>query len=83
VLDLLPLCDSVTKLAAQCGMCAGRPRPALFSMRIAGDKSGAQELVGGAEVYKPVCRGCYVAHHEVVEDVSAEAEPSRAEAVVR
>ena len=57
VLDLLPLCDSVTKLAGVCGECVGRP--ALFSMRIAVDKN-TQELVGGSDLYKPVCRACYV-----------------------
>mmetsp|Transcript_27601 Transcript_27601/g.44278 ORF Transcript_27601/g.44278 Transcript_27601/m.44278 type:complete len:229 (+) Transcript_27601:755-1441(+) len=58
VLDLLPLCDSVTKLAGRCAGCA--ERPALFSMRLAVDKSTV-ELVGGADLYKPVCRACYVA----------------------
>ena len=57
VLDLLPLCDSVTKLTGQCAGCGGRP--ALFSMRIAVDQT-SQELVGGSDLYKPVCRACYV-----------------------
>ena len=57
VLDLLPLCDTVTKLTAQCGVCS--VRPALFSLRTTGDTS-TQELVGGADSYKPACRLCYV-----------------------
>lgn len=57
VLDLLPHCDSVTKLTGVCAACEGRP--ALFSMRIAADDNAEQELVGGSDLYKPVCRLCY------------------------
>ena len=57
ILDLLPLCDSVTKLTAQCGICSSRP--ALFSLRtILGEST--QELVGGSDAYKPACRACYL-----------------------
>jgi len=51
VLDVLPLADSVTKLAARCAYCGA---PALFSLRIAADQR--QEVVGGADKYAPVCR---------------------------
>jgi thymidine kinase len=57
ILDLLPLCDSVTKLTAQCGICLSRP--ALFSLRtMLGENT--QELVGGSDAYKPACRACYL-----------------------
>ena len=59
VLDLLPYCDTVTKLTAKCKLCL--ERPALFSLRIAVDKD-TQELVGGAEAYTPACRACFVRH---------------------
>ncbi|PSC71863.1 Thymidine kinase [Micractinium conductrix] len=60
VLDLLPLADSVTKLSARCKFCAQEQRrtAAVFSLRIAADSR--QELVGGADVYAPVCRRHYV-----------------------
>lgn len=60
VLDLLPLADSVTKLAAHCKFCeqGGRRVPASFSLRISADRR--QEVVGGADVYAPVCRRHYV-----------------------
>ena len=31
----------------------------LFSLRVAASEN--QELVGGADMYKPVCRSCYLA----------------------
>lgn len=60
VLDLLPLADSVTKLTAHCKFCSQEQRrvAAVFSLRIAADSR--QELVGGADVYAPVCRRHYV-----------------------
>jgi thymidine kinase len=57
ILDLLPLCDSVTKLTAQCGICSSRP--ALFSLRTIFGES-TQELIGGSDAYKPACRACYL-----------------------
>ncbi|KAK9820990.1 hypothetical protein WJX81_002939 [Elliptochloris bilobata] len=56
VLDVLPLADTVTKLAARCAYCG---TPALFSLRIAAD--ARQEVVGGADKYAPVCRRHYAA----------------------
>jgi len=53
--DLIPLCDTVTKLTTRCSLCA--VRPALFSARWSNQNN--QVLVGGTEVYTPVCRGCY------------------------
>lgn len=55
MLDLLPVADTVTKLASTCKFCA---RPARFSLRIAADER--QEVVGGADKYAPVCRQHYV-----------------------
>ena len=54
-LDLIPLCDVVTKLRSYCGCC--RKCPALFTHR----KTDAQEqeLIGTDE-YLPVCRKCYL-----------------------
>lgn len=55
VLELMPVADSVTKLAAECKFCK---RAAHFSLRIAADER--QEVVGGADKYAPVCRRHYV-----------------------
>jgi thymidine kinase len=59
VAALLPLCDAsrVVKVAGVCGDC--RTAPSSFTRRIvAGD---SVVLVGGADKYVAVCRGCYSA----------------------
>lgn len=55
VADLLPVADTVTKLASTCNFCGNAAR---FSLRIAADER--QEVVGGAEKYAPVCRRHYI-----------------------
>jgi len=60
VLDMLPVADSVTKLTSRCAFC---DRAALFSLRTAADQ--AQEMVGGSDLYRPVCRRHYVQHSAV------------------
>ncbi|KAJ0980113.1 hypothetical protein J5N97_008368 [Dioscorea zingiberensis] len=62
VLDLIPLADSVTKLSARCGLCGQR---ACFTLRKT--KDSETELIGGADVYMPVCRQHYVNGQIVVE----------------
>jgi thymidine kinase len=59
MLDIIPLCDKVTKLTATCEMCKLANCPAIFTVRL-DSKTRDQVLVGGAETYKPVCRACYV-----------------------
>ena len=54
VLDVLPLADTVTKLAARCQHCGA---PAHFSLRVSADDR--LEVVGGADTYLPVCRSHY------------------------
>ncbi|KAG6387013.1 hypothetical protein SASPL_152195 [Salvia splendens] len=51
VLDIIPLADTVTKLTARCELCGKR---AFFTLRKTGDQQ--TELIGGADVYMPVCR---------------------------
>ena len=53
-LDLIPLCDEVTKLTALCSLC--KRQAGLFSKRLTEDKQ--QVLIGSAQ-YIPVCRRCY------------------------
>jgi len=55
ILDLIPLCDNVSKLSSLCSICKNGT-PGIFSMRITNEK---QQTVIGSENYLPVCRKCY------------------------
>ncbi|XP_038710053.1 thymidine kinase a-like [Tripterygium wilfordii] len=55
VLHIIPLADSVTKLTARCEICGNR---AFFTLRKTEEIQ--TELIGGADVYMPVCRQHYV-----------------------
>ena len=54
VLELLPLAEEVTKLSAICILCGN---DAFFTMKIGSNTEIVQ--IGGAELYKPVCRKCF------------------------
>jgi len=54
ILDLIPFCDSVEKLQANC-KCGD---PAIFSNRTI--KADSQILVGSTDIYEPLCRKCYI-----------------------
>lgn len=54
ICTLVSACEWVTKLTAVCSECGG---DASFTKRI-GDCAEVK-LIGGSEVYKPVCRRCY------------------------
>lgn len=56
VLQLVPIADSVDKMAGKCNFC---DTSALFSLRISADIVN-QELIGGAESYAAVCRKHYL-----------------------
>lgn len=62
VLDLIPLADSVTKLHARCELCN---QPAPFTFRKTVDTE--TEVIGGADVYMPVCRHHFVSGQIAVE----------------
>jgi thymidine kinase len=55
LLDLIPLCDKVTKLNSLCSCCKNGT-PGIFSMRLTDE---TQQTLVGAENYIPVCRVCY------------------------
>jgi thymidine kinase len=55
ILDLIPLCDKVSKLTSLCSICKNGS-PGIFSMRITSEK---EQTVIGSENYVPVCRICY------------------------
>lgn len=62
MLSIIPVADSVTKLTARCELCG---KPACFTLRKTDERQ--TELIGGAEVYMPVCRQHYVSGQVVIE----------------
>ena len=61
VLDLIPLCDTIDKLAPFCVPCWENSKlstKALFSQRTVSGKDQVQ--VGAGNIYRPVCRRCYL-----------------------
>ncbi|KAL2474514.1 Thymidine kinase [Abeliophyllum distichum] len=62
VLDVIPLAETVTKLTARCELCGKR---AFFTLRKTDETQ--TELIGGADVYMPVCRQHYVNGQAVME----------------
>ena len=58
VLDLIPMCDSVTRLRGTCAECG---RASSFSRRVVDLGDGEDVVsVGGSEKYAPACRACYL-----------------------
>lgn len=57
--DLIPHCDTITKLDPFCTICANNKiiSKAIFTKRIT--NSTKTLLIGGKESYLPVCRKCY------------------------
>lgn len=55
VLELVPIAESVTKLTAVCLLCGGE---ACFTQRTV--ESQEIELIGGHDIYQPVCRSCFL-----------------------
>jgi thymidine kinase len=55
ILDLIPLCDKVTKITSLCSLCKNGT-PGLFSMRLTNEK---EQMLIGSSNYIPVCRFCY------------------------
>ncbi|KAL6013534.1 hypothetical protein ACLOJK_004032 [Asimina triloba] len=62
MLDIIPLANSVTKLTARCELCQ---KQAFFTLRKTDETQ--TELIGGADVYMPVCRQHYVNGQVVIE----------------
>ena len=55
ILELISLCDKVTKLTSLCSICKDGT-PGIFSMRLSEE---TEQTVVGDENYIPVCRKCY------------------------
>lgn len=62
ILDLIPLCDTVSKLTSLCSICKNGKK-GIFSMRLTGEK---EQTVVGSDNYIPVCRECYVGHQSLL-----------------
>ncbi len=56
ILDLIPLCDKVTKLTSLCSICKDGT-PGIFSKRITQE---TEQTVVGSDNYIPVCRKCFL-----------------------
>jgi len=57
ILELIPISEKVKKLSAICRECS---QVACFTLRLGTDaQRAAINLVGGPELYKPVCRDCF------------------------
>ena len=54
ILRLIPLCEKVKSLSAICKICSAN---ANYTFRTVAGSS--QELIGGADMYMPLCRECY------------------------
>ncbi|KAL5071346.1 hypothetical protein RYX36_022233 [Vicia faba] len=74
VLDIIPLADSITKLTARCEICG---KNALFTLRKTQDTQ--VELIGGVDVYMPVCRQHYVNGQVVVKTARNVVESNKVE----
>jgi len=55
ILDLIPLCDKVSKYNSLCAICKNGTA-AIFSKRLTNE---IEQLVIGSDNYLPVCRNCY------------------------
>ena len=55
IIDLIPLCDKVTKMTSLCSMCKNGTQ-GIFSKRITKEK---EQMMVGSDNYLPVCRYCY------------------------
>ena len=54
VTELIPMCEKIKKLTAICKLCK---ESASFTFRTA--DSNCHKLIGGAEMYMPLCRVCH------------------------
>lgn len=62
LLDLVPICDRITKLSSCCSSCAisKKIKQAHFSYRLSNDE--VDVLVGAKSEYMPLCRECFISN---------------------
>ena len=63
ILDLVPIANTVTKLASKCNVCQ---QEAIFTHRIVNDSD--QVLIGGSDKYIPLCRNHYIEKNNLLTD---------------
>ena len=63
ILDLVPIANTVTKLASKCSICQ---QEAIFTHRIVNDSD--QVLIGGSDKYIPLCRNHYIEKNNLLTD---------------
>ena len=56
ILRLIPISEKIRKKSAVCGVC--KDKYASFTMKKIKD-DGNIEVIGGSDIYSPVCRNCY------------------------
>lgn len=61
---MIPKCESITILKAFCGIC--KEEEADFTLRTI--KNENEIYIGGADIYKPVCRKCFHDCHTLEKD---------------
>lgn len=54
ITELIPLCEKIKKLTAICKLCK---ESASFTFRSA--PADCKKMIGGAEMYMPLCRECH------------------------
>jgi len=54
ILELIPMAEQISKLTSVCAVCG---KDASFSQRLTLEQD--VEVIGGAEMYRPVCRQCF------------------------
>jgi len=55
ILDIIPLCDNITKFKSLCAICKDGT-PGIFSLRLSKE---TDQMVIGSDNYLPVCRNCF------------------------
>ena len=71
ILNLIPKCEKIKKLSAICKLCKDN---ASFTFRTAGNDS--QKMIGGDDMYMPLCRRCHARETKLNKDNAFMGDPS-------
>jgi thymidine kinase len=70
ITELIPLCEKVKKLSAICKLCK---ESASFTFRTA--SANCKKMIGGSEMYMPLCRECHSRESKLNEGNLFEGDP--------